>query len=582
MAQTANFTPVVIDQDNSIQYLGQTLQNVAKEKQARQQAVQQAILKQKSANDAIYGDTSKVIREYYDKAKSLSSYERDRIFSENIAMLSKIPKDSPEYLKAATQIVNNASTAFNGINQTFADTEAVIEGLTKEGRKINPEAVRNFALTSMYDYNTAGQDNRNIIEGLSSGVLEPVGGMSREQAIREAMFNGQVPVRKLKNVSQLQDFGANLRQEVLLHPELYADRGGVKQDATAATAKFLTTAKPAGDSLELDPTGTKTLKIGTEYTLSSFDKEETLKDKETGLEYKKPRLNTIKIPGLFYKGGNSVEGLADEPYMTLLNSGGQAVQDDIAISALENIRQHNAEVMNRAAIPNGEQLALTVSKNNVQNFMSIPGFVNPFDEGELEKFQRAAAADLLKQSGRYEADGSVAGFKLNRGVNKAKPVSEGSGGKGSEANSGFMDVYNEIVTAADTGNKVREVKGGKVTKIFGAAVNQLSPDAQGYLINIANKTKKKYDDEQNEVEFTQDDLVIKKESGKVGLYRYPSGELIAPLDKMQTNLKLNPTAKTKQNVINSKKTGSVIPKAEFAKMTISERQKFISEGGTFK
>jgi hypothetical protein len=168
-------------------------------------------------------------------------------------------------------------------------------------------------------------------------------------------------------------------------------------------------------------------------------------------------------------------------------------------------------------------------------------------------------------------------------VTYQKSTTDNTGGKGgSDDNSGFMDVYNEIVTAADTGNQVREVKGGKVTKIFGAAVNQLSPDAQGYLINIANKTKKKYDDEQNEVEFTQDDLVIKKESGKVGLYRYPSGELIAPLDKMQTNLKLNPTAKTKQNVIDSKKTGRVIPKSEFAKMTISERQKFISEGGTFK
>jgi hypothetical protein len=460
MAQTATFTPVVLERDNSIQFAGQSIANAIKERSAQQQAVQQAILKQKSANDAIFGDSSKIIRDYYDKAKSLSSYERDRIFSENIAMLSKIPKDSPEYLKAATQIVNNASTAFNGINQTFADTEAVIEGLTKEGRKINPEAVRNFALTSMYDYNTAGQDNRNIIEGLSSGVLEPVGGMSREDAIREAMFNGQVTVRKLKGVSQLQNFGANLRQEVLLHPDLYADRGGVKQDATASTAKLLTTAKPAGDSLELDPTGTKTLKIGTDYTMSVFDKLEEKKDDKTGLTYQKPRLNTIKIPGLFYKGGNSVEGLADEPYMTLLNSGGKAVQDDIAISALENIRQHNAEVMNRAAIPNGEQLALTVSKNNVQNFMSIPGFVNPFDEGELEKFQRAAAADLLKQSGRYEPDGSVAGFKLNRGVNKANPksgvtVNIGSGGPGMKE--GFVDVWPQIVAATDTANPLSEL-----------------------------------------------------------------------------------------------------------------------------
>lgn len=533
MAQTATFTPVVLERDNSIQFAGQMIANAIKERSAQQQAVQQAILKQKSANDAIFGDSNKVIRDYYDKAKSLSSYERDRIFSENIAMLSKIPKDSPEYLKAATQIVNNASTAFNGINQTFADTESVIKGLTDEGRKINPEAVRNFALTSMYDYNTAGQDNRNIIEGLSSGVLEPVGGMSKDQAIKEAMYNGQVPVRKLKNVSQLQNFGANLRQEVLLHPELYSDRGGVKQDATTATAKFLQTAKPAGDSLELDPTGTKTLKIGTDYTMSVFDKEETLKDNETGLSYKKPRLNTIKIPGLFYKGGNSVEGLADEPYMTLLNSGGKAVQDDIAISALENIRQHNAEVINRAAIPNGEQLALTVSKNNVANFMSIPGFVNPFDEGELEKFQRAAAADLLMQSGRYDADGSVEGFKLNRGVNKANPksgvtVNVGQTGPGVEKGvmAGFKNLYGALKAGEDPMSSTKidnNIKNALLTiadenSVFRSANIKVSPG----MINIKIAG-----------------------DGSVGIYSKATGDLLASLSEQSFNQRVNEVASGK-------------------------------------
>jgi hypothetical protein len=533
MAQTANFTPVVLERDNSVQFAGQSIANAIKERSAQQQAVQQAILKQKNANDAIFGDANKTIRDYYDKAKSLSSYERDRIFSENIATLSKIPKDSPEYLKAATQIVNNASTAFNGINQTFADTESVIEELTKSGDKINPEAVRNYALTSMYDYNTAGQDNRNIIEGLSSGVLEPVGGMNREQAIKQAMFNGQVPVRKLKNPSQLQNFGANLRQEVKLHPELYADRGGVKQDATTAVSKFLQTAKPAGDSLELDPTGTKTLKIGTDYTLSSFDKEETLKDKETGLDYKKPKLNTIKIPGLFYKGGNSVDGLADEPYMTLLNSGGKAVQDDIAISALENIRQHNAEVMNRAAIPNGEQLALTVSKNNVANFMSIPGFVNPFDEGELEKFQRAAAADLLKQSGRYEPDGSVAGFKLNRGVNKANPksgVTVNIGTSGPGVDKGRIPAYKTLLGSLKAGedpmtstNIDNNIKNALLTiadenGVFRAANVKVTPD----MINV--KVAK---------------------DGSVGIYSKSTGNLIAALSEQSFDQRVNESGGSK-------------------------------------
>ena len=527
MAQTANINPVVLEKDNSIQVAGQMITNAAKQRSAQQTAVKNAILKQRTANDAIFGSESKNIREYYDKSKSLAPAERDRILTEKMAMLARIPKDSPEYLRAATQVTNEASSAFNGINQTFAETDAVIDEMTKAGRKINPDAVRRLAATNMYNYSVSGQDNTSLIEGLQSGVIEPLGGITREQAIQEAMMNGQVQVKKLKPVSDLQNFGANLRDEINAHPELYADRGAVKQDANSNISKFLSTAKPAVSKLTLDLTGTKTTNIGTDYTITPFDVEEKIKDKETGLEYSRPKLSTTPVKGLFYKGGNSVDALGDEQYQMLIGSGGQAVQDELTISALENIREHNAEVFRRAGVPNADKIALTVSKNNASTFMQVPGFIDPYDEGQVEVFQRAAAADLLKQSGRYDKDGYVSGFKLDRGINKANPksgVTVNVGQTGPNFVGGKIPAYQNLLKALNAGEDPM-----KSTKIDSNVKNALLRIADAN--SVLRTTGKKVPPSMVQIKFAPD--------GSVGLYMKGSGDPIATLSEQSFDMEVN-------------------------------------------
>lgn len=536
MAQTANFTPVVLEKDNSIQIAAQSITNAFKERSAQQAAVKEAIVKQRNANDAIFGAESKNIRSYYDNSKSLAPAERDRILTEKMAILAKIPKDSPEYLRYATQVTNEASSAFSGINQTFADTDAVIDEMTKAGKKINPDAIRRLALTNMYEYGVSGQDNSNIIQGLQSGVIEPTGGMTKEQAMQEAMMNGPVQFKKLKTPSQLQDFRTNLLSEVNSSPELYADRGGVKQDANTNVSKFVSSiAKKGGSSLTLDPTGTKTTNIGTDYTITPFDIEEKATDKLTGLGYTRPRLNTSVVTGVFYKGGDNVETLGDEQYALLINSGGKAVQDELTISALENIREHNAEAFRRANIASPDKITLTVSKNNVDNFRDISGFIDPFDEGQIEVFQRAAAADLLKQSGRYDEKGYVSGFVLDRGVNKANPksgVTVNVGGSGPGFDNGKIQAYNTLLGLVNSGEDIM-----KSTKIDNNTRNALLTIADE--IGVFRTTGIKVSPNMIEVKKAPD--------GSIGIYSKSTGDLLTALSEQSFNMRVNEFSSKAEN-----------------------------------
>lgn len=142
--------------------------------------------------------------------------------------------------------------------------------------------------------------------------------------------------------------------------------------------------------------------------------------------------------------------------------------------------------------------------------------------------------------------------QYNKETESTKVINiSGGPGTGAAANTGFIDIFREIDNAATSGLQVQEKSGDKVTKVFGASVNQMTPAAQQYLVGIANSLGKKKEVDGEKIDFTQADIVVKKENGVLGLYEYPSGNLIAPLSDIQANLKVNPTAKTKQNAMNS-------------------------------
>lgn len=573
MAQSVQFTPIIIEQDDSIQRLGAMAQSIAQQKLARQQAVQEALLKQRNANNAIFGDAAKSIRQYYDNSKGLPQQDRDFEFESAMQEVSKIPADSPEYLKRITDAVNRASTKFNAGNRYFEAVESTIKNLTDSGLKINPDAVRQFANSYMYDYKNVGQDNTRIVEGLKSGVIQPPSGMSVDQAIAEANQLQQRQVKVRKDLSQIGDPAMAIREEIISHPELYVDRAALKESANTEIDKFLKSAKPAGSKLSLDPTGTKVLNIGTTYDLSVFDKEDNVKDNVTGLSYKRPRLSTEKVTGIFYKGGDQADVLSDEQYNLLTNSG-KNIKQEVMVTAIENIRDHNIEAFRRAGLDNPEQLALSVSKNNAAKFSQVPGFANPFDEDKVEIFQRAAAADILKQSGRYDKDGNVIGFRLDRGVNAANPKSGVTVNVGGAlgGGKGYEDAYQMLAQKVDAG-KISDIP-SNVAKV---------------AVQIANEQGKLGMLKGGKVQYTIKNIDIRRDAdGAIRIYDKLTGdkEPISTLDPADFNISYNnlfgDKAQAAATQTPQEEQGKVITKEEFSKMSIPERKKFKDNKGIVK
>jgi hypothetical protein len=192
-----------------------------------------------------------------------------------------------------------------------------------------------------------------------------------------------------------------------------------------------------------------------------------------------------------------------------------------------------------------------------------------------ETFKRAFLTDWLENNKKGAIE------RVDKDL-YAKPITINTGQKsGSDVE--IYDVYSAIDSTIDSKDLVR-VTAGKKQTIYGTPLNSYDFKAQSAVLEMVNELKNKKTDEGEEVDYTQNDVVLRRNKDKsIGVYSYPENEFILNIDPTGTNLQVNKGVKAQQKVIGkSKKTGKVIPKTEFAKMTISERQKFISEGGTFK
>jgi len=120
-------------------------------------------------------------------------------------------------------------------------------------------------------------------------------------------------------------------------------------------------------------------------------------------------------------------------------------------------------------------------------------------------------------------------------------VNVGKGGGDNTAQ--IRDVYNELQNKQEEGEKTF----GSGYK--GIPLNELSPTAQGIVIEYANKLTN--DD------LTQSDIFVKKDSGgKFNIVKSPSGEIIAPMDFTDINIKAQPGVKEKREVVEIGKSQS--------------------------
>lgn len=373
MAQPISVSPIEMGGNEGIRYFGESLAFVAQQKAAREKALREAVLNQKKANDKIFGDTTELLARYHSNADNAPTQVRDQYFNQGIQELSKYA-NSPEFPKLASLVAAEAYKNMSGWDAYYKQTNEIAKQFaTKDGGDFDEKKIK--ALAEKY--------------------------------------------REGKSLDKLGDYTTDITNEIVSHPELYIDPYKLTSGAYADLDKMAGKPEKGGQKTSLDPTGMKESTLGTEYTTSMFDRLNPKQDPLTGMKYSQPSLS-VEPSAIAKPSGGAYEALTDDKFQ-MLKSYSPSISRKLMIGALEKIRNHNAEVFKSAGVKNPEDMALSVSKNNVSQFEKIKGFVNPFDEASLDQFERSYAVDFIKGTGRYNEDLTTKDFKLDQKVKADNP-----------------------------------------------------------------------------------------------------------------------------------------------------------------
>lgn len=437
MAQPIQVSPIQVGSGDGLEYLGQSISNIIKSKEARDRALREAVQKQKQVNNKIFGDSNELLMKFNDSASSMPINERDTIFSYGTRMLAQNIND-PNYAQLAQKIVAEAYQAYNGWNDYFKKSdEAAKELSSKYG--MDEKAIKSFAYKNIYDPKT------NI----------------------------------LKDPKSFGDVYSSVTSEVMSHPELYADQYKLTSSAYKDLDDIVGKPQIKSEKLELDPTGERVSKIGTKYSMSLFDKEDTRVDPITGLKYSKPSLSEYDYTGgVTNPKGGTYKILSDDKYEILNASGSPMIKQKLMIGAIEKIRDHNAEVFKKAGLGSPEELALSVSKNNASSFEDVKGFVNPFDESNMDLFQRIYASDFIRNSGRYDKNGNVIDFDIDKGVKRDRIRKEKTESEAKQSD--YIKAYRNV---SDIANKNMSERNRQFT-----GLSELPDYAQNIMLDEAKKS----------------------------------------------------------------------------------------------
>lgn len=171
-------------------------------------------------------------------------------------------------------------------------------------------------------------------------------------------------------------------------------------------------------------------------------------------------------------------------------------------------------------------------------------------------------------------------------------VNMGGSGPNASKDVATYDLHSSLSSKYNSLPDVRKTVGGKVDTIYGKPLNAFDGKEQTTIVSMVNGFDKKKDGDGNQRPYVQSDLVVREDkNGNYGVYSYPENQLKVTIDKGEgTSLVANKDQgqKVKQDILKknekppSENSGKVISKEEFLNMTITERQKFLSKGGSYK
>lgn len=387
MATTITINPVIPSGDGGYEFLAKSIMAGQELKRRQEEAIQKAILEQRTANQKLFGDTQENLRTFYKDAASVPAEVKNTIFNQGIERL-KAAANAPDFQAKAQEIANQAFQ----LNNTYA---SFYKGVADASKALSDEM------------------------GMDQGTMLSFANKALFQEQKDAQ--GNVVGKTLRDISNITDPAAFLRDEVMAHPELYINRTAMDTGAFKEMSELRKNDADISNEFKFDPTGKKTLSLGYKYKLSPFEVEEERTDAATGLKYKVPVLkevqSTVTIPGTT----NVYKELDPVKYDQFIGQAGPMTKRKLYIGAIDKIREHNAKALETAGVKGANDVALTISKNNVSMFEKVPGFVNPFNPANVESFERIYAKDFLRLTKQYDENGQAKEFTLNRGVDTPKP-----------------------------------------------------------------------------------------------------------------------------------------------------------------
>jgi hypothetical protein len=381
----------------------------------------------------------------------------------------------------------------------------------------------------------------------------------------------------------VEDYYAALDKDIAERPNVYSDR---EKQYSALTGR----AEEKGSLLErgiaLDPTGTNKKTIDVKIPWRSWEVVEP-KEMPNGLKVDVPRIKFENIDGQ-----NVVTKDVFNEYIG---------NDKLRQGAVLREAKELAHAVNKGMGVNTETMTMrdfSIAKS--QN----PKLVDPFDNGVIEVYARKAVTDILKD--KYDSDGySKAGLQ-SYGAIKDDPVKNsttinmpGAGPVGPSVNI--------VKTVQDKIESDKKAKGKNYT---GTQVNSLKGEAKNVVIDmmktdLPSAISSRYGSEaivikmgkdsegkfvpavfyaQDIIDKTDplDPIVIRKAGDAVGIisdYQNAIASKEIGGQKMAVSgaapMLSTPNSKSKQ-------TTQTITKDAFRKMSIPDRQKFITEGGKVK
>lgn len=388
MATTITINPVIPSGDGGYELLARSIMAGQEVKRKREEAIQKSILEQRTANQKLFGDTQESLRTFYKDANNVPAEVRNTIFNQGVEQL-KAAANTPDFQARAQEIANKAFQ----LNNTYA---SFYKGIADASKELSEKE---------------GMDQATMLSFANKSLFE-----------EQKDAQGNIIKRSLRDISNISDPVAFLRDEVMAHPELYVNRAAMDSGAFKEMDELRKKDADVSNDLKFDPTGKKTISLGYKYKLSPFETEEEKTDDVTGLKYKVPVLkeaeSTITIPGTT----DNYRELDPIKYDQFIGQAGAMTKKKLFIGAIDKMREHNAKALEAAGVKDAKDVALTISKNNVSMFEKVPGFVNPFNPANVESFERIYAKDFLRLSKQYDDNGQAKEFTLNRGVDVPQPT----------------------------------------------------------------------------------------------------------------------------------------------------------------